>query len=336
MTDRNTEFAKLFSLFEKIATRRARDPDAHDPKGRATDIIKSLDDTIPRDLEPVVRNLISLADAHPTTRTRRNTVSTNLAPTLTRTPLLAATSLENTALEEPTDVFNQAEDGKYRFTFKMMLHKLYAVDDWGKKVQEVLDQSRKAYVPLEEVQLKSPPSSPAPTRIRFEGATTSRTRKSSMAGRTRSQTVSGSARPSIPPRRVPDALTTPSRAADRQMESDVRIVKKRCVGRTVDDTGSKKQWEYTAAVASSEVDNRKSSTESMDLQAFLQVPVGKGEIVSKCGEVGEASSARHRVASLGGPAVSPGRKRRTSSSSKTKEGFVCKKSGGKHGVKHDA
>lgn len=52
----------------------------------------------------------------------------------------------------PDDLTNDFTVGRwYPFTFKMMLHKLYELEEWGEKVKDVLERSRKDFKPLSEV-----------------------------------------------------------------------------------------------------------------------------------------------------------------------------------------
>lgn len=281
--DKNAEFANLFALFEKIATRRSLGSEAD-----------ALDDFVPKDLEPVVRNLVSLVDSHPVSvkgRARRNTIA---APT-------AATTTQHTQ-------FPLGSDTSYRFTFKMMLHKLYEVEDWGKKVQDVLDQSKKAYKSLEETEAEkalvvksktqSPKSGNAEMRVRFEETTKPRGRRTSIAGRTRSHTITGTGKP---PASRPILTFSPI-----MPESDVRVVKKRCVGRRPSTVGEDKHWVYASAVSSVEVEQARHSKKYEGLQEEGE-PRGAKTLAS-----------RRRVFSMGGepgmPSARPARKRRSVSS----------------------
>ncbi len=154
MDSKIAEFANLFALFENIATRRSRMADNDDDR-------QILVDAVPKDLEPIVRNLASLVDTHPQVqgRSRRNTVVGSEG----KFPLGA----------------------RYPFTFKMMLHKLYELDDWGKKVKDVLERSQNDFKSLSETPEKpkekerkvaSALASPEP-RVRFD--------KDGIAGRPR-------------------------------------------------------------------------------------------------------------------------------------------------------
>ena len=52
----------------------------------------------------------------------------------------------------PDGLTNEFTVGRwYPFTFKMMLHKLYELEEWREKVKDVLERSRKDFKPLSEV-----------------------------------------------------------------------------------------------------------------------------------------------------------------------------------------
>ncbi|SJL03366.1 uncharacterized protein ARMOST_06720 [Armillaria ostoyae] len=250
MDSKTAEFANLFALFENIATRRSRMADNDDDR-------QILADAVPKDLEPIVRNLASLVDTHPQVqgRSRRNTVAGS------------------------EDKFPLGE--RYPFTFKMMLHKLYELDDWGKKVKDVLERSQNEFKPLSETPEKlkekerrvaSALASPEP-RVRFDkDATAGRPRRGSVATTTtrpRSHTVGAIGRPK-------DLVTMReklerNKETDRETPDDVRIIKKRCVGRrqpseTIPEDSSvrRRHWVYDAAVSSFEVNERQRSVESIN------------------------------------------------------------------------
>ncbi|CAK5274047.1 unnamed protein product [Mycena citricolor] len=144
--DKNAEFAKLFDLFEMLATRRSRRAVPSDVADDARVI------QVPAELEPVFRNLSNVVP--PRGRPRRNTVAA-----LGRTVIP-----EYDSEDEEGDVESVAKFplGKtYTFTFKMMIHKLYQVDEWAAKVRDVLKQSKLEYKPLAEVEPRVKHASPA-------------------------------------------------------------------------------------------------------------------------------------------------------------------------------
>ncbi|KAJ3862594.1 hypothetical protein EV359DRAFT_44858 [Lentinula novae-zelandiae] len=241
---KNAEFAHLFELFEKLASRRTR----------ATDIGESpvMDDThilsIPLDLQPVFRNLATLVTPRTISssgrRGRRNTV---------------AVPSGSSDIDADTDTESVAKfpmGKQYPFKFKMMLHKLYELDDWGKKVREVLERSQKEYKPLSET--VSHPESGDNAReedrgvegvhLGIESGVKSPRKRT---GRPRGHTVTSSSGGTWK-----EAV---SRSVGVQPRDDERAVKKRCVGRRKSMNGligDFPNWVFNATVASSEINER--------------------------------------------------------------------------------
>ncbi|KAK0488616.1 hypothetical protein IW261DRAFT_1557064 [Armillaria novae-zelandiae] len=281
MDSKTAEFANLFALFENIATRRSRMSDNDDD----THI---LADNVPKDLEPIMRNLASLVDTHPQVqgRSRRNTVAGSEG----KFPLGA----------------------RYPFTFKMMLHKLYELDDWGKKVKDVLERSQNEFKSLSETPEKpkekerkvaSALASPEP-RVRFDkDATSGRPRRGSIATTTtrpRSHTVGATGRPK-------DLVTVrekleKNKETDKGTPDDVRIVKKRCVGRRQPDEAipedssvRRRHWVYDAAVSSFEVNERNRSVECINTIPEEKEPKNED---SQDARTPKISGTRRRAASM--------------------------------------
>ncbi|KAF8912372.1 hypothetical protein CPB85DRAFT_1434428 [Mucidula mucida] len=278
MDAKHAEFANLFASFEKIATRRSRET-GDSQSDSAKDFLSSLDEAIPKDLEPVIRNLYSLVDSHPQVqrRSRRNTVAADKFPAGTQ----------------------------YPFTFKKMLHDLYEMDDWKQKVQDVLQQSQSQYKSLTDLEEKEGEKerekkkiSGAEPRVRFDKDVISagRTRRPSVVGRARSHTVTGVGKQPMSPIR-PDTKVIKQHLSPT---GDARVVKKRCVGRRPSIGGDIKHWVYASAVSSVEVnDGRRSPAE-------LEVPMKKASKYAALQEEGgpRTASVRRRVVSMGGDALS--------------------------------
>ncbi|KAJ3849614.1 hypothetical protein EV368DRAFT_315, partial [Lentinula lateritia] len=242
---KNAEFAHLFELFEKLASRRTR----------ATDESPVMDDTnilsIPLDLQPVFRNLATLVTPRTISasgrRGRRNTV---------------AVPSGSTDIDPDTDTESVAKfpmGKQYPFKFKMMLHKLYELDDWGKKVREVLERSQKEYKPLAETVSNQPEirdkereeengiGGVEDVHIGIESGVNSPPKRT---GRPRGYTVASSG--GKWKEAVPRSMGLASRVQPRD---DERAVKKRCVGRRKSMSGMIGEfpnWVFNATVASSE------------------------------------------------------------------------------------
>ncbi|KAF8216465.1 hypothetical protein K438DRAFT_1953401 [Mycena galopus ATCC 62051] len=267
-SETTAEFAKLFDLFEMLANRRSR---------MAATGSTSLDDThaipIPAELEPVFRSLATIVPPRqphpPAGRGRRNTVAV-----LGRTTYPDSDNDDSHSDVESVARFPLGKS--YTFTFKMMIHKLYQVDEWAQKVRDVLERSKIEYKPLaEREEIKkvntAPPKSPvAEGRVHFKPEVTVGEKKSTMPlapSRTRTRSHSSAAGPSrlapvsvraAPPLALPLPATTTILPDDNS-----RAVKKRCIGRRKSVSGPLSPaspvgegWIYDAAVSSAEVRER--------------------------------------------------------------------------------
>ncbi|KAJ7668326.1 hypothetical protein B0H17DRAFT_1209938 [Mycena rosella] len=247
---KTAEFAKLFDLFEMLATRRSR---------RTATTESSLEDTraipVPADLEPVFRSLATVV-APPCGRRRRNTVAA-----------LGRTTHPDSDADSDSEVESVAKFplGKtYRFSFRMMIHKLYEVDEWAQKVRDVLKKSQIEYKPLaerEEARKVAAVVAPvADGRVHFKTEVTFGGKKNMplAPSRPRSHSVAGPAR-AFANVRTPVSPTPPSPVHD----DDARAVKKRCTGRRKSVSGLLSPatpigegWIYDAAISSAEVRER--------------------------------------------------------------------------------
>ncbi|KAK6992202.1 hypothetical protein R3P38DRAFT_3436109 [Favolaschia claudopus] len=254
-SDKNAEFARLFNLFEMLANRKAR---------MAAAGSTSLDDTyaitIPADLEPVVRSLATVVPPRdiPSTRRRRNTVAA-----LGRPPSLDDDS--DSESDESIAKFPLG-DKSFMFTFKMMIHKLYQVDEWATKVREVLEKSQIEYKPLAEQEFIRVATTTAPAvdrpangRVHFKAEVSVGGRKSLplAPSRTRSHSVAALTRPAATNIRAPSAATPTI------IPTETRATKKRCVGRRKSVSGPLSPaspigegWIYDAAVSAAELPER--------------------------------------------------------------------------------
>jgi hypothetical protein len=156
---------------------------------------------------------------------------------------------------------------QFPFTFKMMLHKLYELDDWGKKVREVLDKSQSEFKSLaesEEMFSRRRDGAGQPTsdgRVQLKGAVGGfGGKRSSVAmGRRRSCSVGGSILTKDFSATKEQRVQLSNQALTPNPQSDVRALKKRCVGRrkSVNKLGNggvgvPGGWVYDAAISSLE------------------------------------------------------------------------------------
>ncbi|KAF7309794.1 Deacetylase sirtuin-type domain-containing protein [Mycena indigotica] len=253
--DKNAEFAKLFDLFEMLATRRSR-------KTPLTDA--DLDDTqtipVPTELESVFRKLsnnLNIVPPRATGRARRNTVAG-----------VAKKSQVNADSEsDETDAESMAKfplGRTHAFTFRKMIHHLYQAEEWGTKVREVLQRSKLEYKSLAEQTTTGPATKETestinttphvPGRVYFKTEVKVSGKKPAplaVQGRRRAHSIGGlSSRRSLPT--SPTSPTPPARALD---DKGARATKKRCIGRRKSVAGLEGHadgWFYDAAISSTE------------------------------------------------------------------------------------
>jgi hypothetical protein len=191
---------------------------------------------VPEDFAPVVRNLsnllstrkVTIAKLRPVSRPRRNT-------------------LGGPSTSTPTDSGAAFPLGKrYPFTFKMMLHKLYDLEEWAKKVKDVVEMSQKQFKPLAERECEE-------RQREGEGYRGTGKGKRVALTRARSHSVMGT-------RRTKEGAGPPSPIMRQTRENEFRALKKRCIGRRKSVAGSMRdatgvvrgEWIYDAAVSSIE------------------------------------------------------------------------------------
>lgn len=275
-TPKNAEFAHLFELFETLATRRTRATDA----GESLDTDDTNTLSIPPDLQPVFRNLATLVtprtgSGNAARRGRRNTVA---VPS-------SSGHIDKDSDSESVAKFPLGK--QYPFKFRMMLHKLYELEDWGRKVREILERSQMEYKPLSEneegrkaatKENQSEDNESGSVHFSGEFGANSPMKRT---GRPRSHTIASSWGKG----KEPQGTRLHTEARD-----DERAVKKRCVGRKKSmsgvDVGEKAVWVYEATVASSEIHECRSNfivtpvPPSATRYAALQ-PDGRKEAVTR-------------------------------------------------------
>lgn len=266
--EKTAEFARLFNLFERLASRRARTADA----GAILDDVRSL--PVPADLAPVFKNLATIVGTrastqdtprHPSGRPRRNTVAVSNKD-LAKTATDMDTDDDEEECDDAASLAKFPLGKQYPFTFKLMLHKLYQLDDWAKKVKDVLERSQLDYKPLaEQVEPKKIDKNTDVVvekdgHVHFQpGVITGGGRRGSLATRPRSHSTAGVGR-----------QPEPKSPRGEEGTNEARALKKRCVGRRKSMTeqlaaepGRLGGWVYDAAV---------SSVERQPLVTFVPLP----------------------------------------------------------------
>jgi hypothetical protein len=209
----------------------------------------------------------SITPDHASTRPRRNTVAA---------PAPASASGGTGTQTRPGGTRFPLREKRYPFTFKLMLHKLYDLEDWAAKVQEVLAASQEQFRPLNSA---SRPHQPPPATGDIGGADGSNC-GSPCSPRSPGTTFSGSLFGSASPSTLDSPTTTATRRRLSQSTSKVkasnaaaggaatpsrpappsrqsRAVKKRIVNRRRSTNGLGEgmvgkmgEWTYDAAVSS--------------------------------------------------------------------------------------
>ncbi|KAG9309458.1 hypothetical protein JVU11DRAFT_10427 [Chiua virens] len=243
---KTAEFARLFDLFDRVATRRTRRALA----GDMSDVISADDITgVPAEFAPVLQNLSTvlnvriLRDAEHARRVQSASNTHSIVPP-------AADSDTPNAMTEPMDEAQEDNDiptfpleERYPFTFKLMLHKLYDLDEWAEKVKHAVETSKSQFKPLAERVQNVVKDATANVNLKRRGE-----RKKENGGVRPVVGVSTKLKPLNTTRYAP--ISSPSAKTETN-----RVLKKRCIGRRKSVSGplSTGVWVYDAAVSATEV-----------------------------------------------------------------------------------
>ncbi|KAF8834885.1 hypothetical protein BDN67DRAFT_975684 [Paxillus ammoniavirescens] len=248
---RTAEFARLFDLFDRVATRRARAIAGDTPEVISADDIVG----VPAEFAPVLKNLSTIlsiralrdeerarrAQAKPTGRPRRNTVAVAPSNVDAEAPVQQMEPPQEAEADFDSPTFPLGE--RYPFTFKLMLHKLYDLDEWAEKVKNAVETSKTQFKPLAE---------------RVQNAVKEMTGKEKRSvARARSHSVlTPGAKTKLSP------MPRPPPTSSARTETS-RVVKKRCIGRRKSLSGpmSTGVWVYDAAISAVEVSGPRPSVE---------------------------------------------------------------------------
>lgn len=249
---KTAEFARLFDLCGRVATRRTRAL-----TGDTSEVV-SADDiaNVPAEFAPVLKNLSTIlslralrdkeharrAQTASTTKTHSNDTLAD-APSVTvtaenRMPRVDIVESSEEVQEDPeSPIFPLGE--RYPFTFKLMLHKLYDLDEWAEKVKNAVETSRSQFKPLAE-RVQNAVNSDLTVDIKTQRAE----KRSSVR-----PVLGASAKFKPPGTTCPHSSTMPFKP-----ESS-RVLKKRCIGRRKSINGpmSSGVWVYDAAISATEV-----------------------------------------------------------------------------------
>jgi hypothetical protein len=231
------------------------------PETPMTALASTFPNTSPPPLLPPT--LPNSAD-HASTRPRRYTVAGSSAQTQTQTGPSVRTSVGQSTVVHQTQFPLGVK--RYPFTFKLLLHKLYDLEDWAAKVQEVLATSQEQFRSLNS----TPPSSscsssgggiisdgsPISPGVTFTsplfGTPSSPPLESPPARRRRAQSISKTKVNDNASRSGPGMTARPPPQPSRAVKR--RIVNRR---RSTNGLGIGKlgEWTYDAAVSSVDAEN---------------------------------------------------------------------------------
>lgn len=254
---KTAEFARLFNFFERLASRRVRSAD----QDGSVDDLRSL--PIPEELEPVIKSLSTIVGTSKIAckaRSRSNTVAT--------ANRISAADSDGSDDEDEESLAKFPLGKRYPFTFKLMVHKLYRVDEWAKTVKEMLEKSKMEFKPLAEQDAvveddnaeeeKDDNVNEGKNTVHFKvRANSDGGRRASVGGgRQRSQSVVVLGPKIVGP--ASPLLKSPGSGG----QSEFRPLKKRCVGRRKSMSGPMNgdsvtgriggSWVYDAAISSAE------------------------------------------------------------------------------------
>jgi hypothetical protein len=306
------EFARLFELFERLTSRKTHDASHHDDN-----ITSGMDDarSVPPDLAPVVKSLAAIMGTRKVqdeARQKRRAAA--------RTHNNAGTSASHDMMDGEMDGEEGYEDEeslakfplgtRYPFTFRLMLHKLYQLDDWAQKVKEVLERSQIEFKSLAEqdmeVEKVERPRKKSEGHVHFkQGVASGGNRKPATRPRSHSVAVDGKGGEKREKGPI-SPLKSPKRYREPPPEES-RAVKKRCVGRRKSVSGPistepgriKGVWVYDAAVSSIEFTGRETMEHAVPRRPRYQ---SLGTTAKKIGKEpqqnGEGMAARRALSVL--------------------------------------
>ncbi|KAG6811671.1 hypothetical protein H0H92_006326 [Tricholoma furcatifolium] len=310
---KTAEFARLLNFFERLASYKSHSRD--DNNVTNADNIKSI--PLPADLAPVVKNLAKIVSS-------RNPSPDGDQPIQAMGRKRSHTVATISRTRNCNDAIGISEDGeslakfplqgkKYAFTFRLMMHKLYQMEDWRQKVKEVLERSQNDYKPLSETNFlkrgegKKSKEEPASREGRVHFHTGER--KPGGHPQTISTIAFGKFKDEVsasPYFKVPLSPIAKSGSS----KDDSRALKKRCVGRRKSLTGpafAKEEqvgsgWIYDATVSSTETDEKREPAGYQEVREAMRAMSAKHAGL-RIGITASAKVTRRRRVSLGGPNV---------------------------------
>ncbi|KAF8998498.1 hypothetical protein BDQ17DRAFT_1328734 [Cyathus striatus] len=236
---KTAEFVRLFELFEHLSNRGSRSTKGG-PSSKLQGDVQNV--PIPEDLAPIIKNLATIVGTRKAEtprvsggRPRRNTVAGSLLP---------SDSIDSDSEDDAESLAKFPVNKQFPFTFKMMLHKLYHLEDWGRTVKEFLEKSQMEFKPLAEQDMALNGEKGVEVTTNVKPAT-----------RVRSHSTAGI--------RIFNHIED-SKPTSAERCEEFRALKKRCVGRRksfsgpmiTEDGPAESSWVYDAAVSALEIPQR--------------------------------------------------------------------------------
>ena len=256
---KTAEFARLFDLFDRVATRRTRALTGDTSEVISTDDIAN----VPAEFAPVLKNLstvLSLRALRDEQHARRakdastTRVRHDAGAPATEDPMSRVDMVQEDP-ESPTFPLGE----RYPFTFKLMLHKLYDLDEWAEKVKNAVETSKSQFKPLAEQVENIVRDVTANMKERVDKRSSVRSVPSASAKF-----------------KPPSTTRHPHSAAVASTSETSRVLKKRCIGRRKSVSGpmSTGVWVYDAAISAREVTGPRPAVE-----ITLSIPRDAGGVV---------------------------------------------------------
>lgn len=237
--------------------------------------------------------ILPVSANHALARPRRNTVAGSWSQPQPQTVPSHRRSLGQSVIYQTTRFPLKVK--RYPFTFKLLLHKLYDLEDWAAKVQEVLAASQEQYRPLSSTPAANngsggggdggsgharSPSSPGVTFTSSLFGTASSPPGSPPARGRRASSISKTKANDIATRSGPGSGTTP------RPPQPSRAVKKRIVNRRRSTNGlglgKMGEWIYDAAVSSIDENVDARGRDSLKRRKRVLSSVGFAEEERRC------------------------------------------------------
>jgi hypothetical protein len=192
-TEKSAEFARLYYFFEKLTQPRSYGGSPNQERtSREAATAAATDGTVPEDIAPLLKNLsailtkdepmcgdaleaseaqVSIPETPTSASTPTFVTSPSPPPSSTHTApgnhaastirprrntVAVPSSYRPIGHGLPSETRFPLREKRYPFTFKLLLHKLYDLEEWAAKVQQVLVASQEQFRPLNSARPRPP------------------------------------------------------------------------------------------------------------------------------------------------------------------------------------